>query len=59
MAEMKKKLDWKQIWNEFDVWYKSHTDLKCKTCGHKTWHAADEWENQQKAIQRIINRMLK
>lgn len=56
---MKKKLDWKQIWNEFDVWYKSHTDLKCKTCGHKTWHAADEWENQQKAIQRIINRMLK
>ena len=52
-------LDWAKIWDEVDTWYQLACKKKpCKHCGH-TEHDYPEWEDQQKAIQRTVNKHLR
>jgi hypothetical protein len=48
------KLNWKTIWKEFDSWY-NRKDKKCKKCGSHGPNIPD-WEDQQGAIKRIVNK---
>lgn len=50
-------LDWTKIWAECDAWYEQacHVRKSCKHCGHED-RDYPEWEDQQKAIQRIVNK---
>ena len=53
------KIDWKEIWDEFDVWSSNRDkDETCTKCGHKErWYP--DWEEQQKKIMRLVNRQLR
>lgn len=51
-----KPLNWKRIWHQFEEWHESEQDKveRCKSCGHKPYCDADDWEEQQKAIRRLV-----
>lgn len=51
-------LDWDAIWSEFDDWFMREQGKAkcCKTCGRYKESKSDEWEVQQKAIQRIVGK---
>jgi hypothetical protein len=54
----KKRLDWRAIWAEFRDWHQDEQEKarsrRCKSCDSVPYCAADDWENQQRAIQRIV-----
>ena len=51
-------LEWAKIWDEVDGWYQNaHKKQQCKHCNHIEHQYAD-WEDQQKAIERIVNKHL-
>jgi len=41
----KKEIDWKDVWKKFNEWFGRTADC--------------DWESQQKAIKRIVNKQLK
>ena len=50
------KLEWDAIWEDFEEWYeKKDQSTYCDTCKH-THFASPEWEDQQVAIARIVNK---
>lgn len=55
---MAKKLDWDKVWQAFEDWYRAGKPTACKHCGTRKYNEKDEWEVQQKAIQRIVNKEL-
>jgi hypothetical protein len=59
----KQALNWEQIWDEIDSWYQERSKVlrrktKCASCGHST-ETDPEWDEQQKAIQRIVEKHIK
>lgn len=57
---MKPRIDWKRVWDEFSVWWHAEVDKRkvCTTCGHRQ-NSDPEWPEQEKIIQRIVDRQLK
>jgi len=52
-------LDWNKVWDEVDSWYQAACSKKrCKTCGH-TDLDYPEWDDQQRAIERTVNKHVK
>lgn len=53
------KIDWKQVWDNFDKWYENKDKLlKCSKCGQCST-ATPEWGVQMKQIQKVVNKQLK
>lgn len=53
------KINWKKVWDDFDEWCASKEEApQCKSCGKRDYEFPD-WDEQQKAIQRIVNGQLK
>jgi hypothetical protein len=55
--EKASKINWVKFWNRFDEWYNGKESNQCKECGHQPYDSEPEWEDQQKWIQREINRL--
>lgn len=55
---MAKKLNWEKVWQDFENWYRADKPATCRHCGTRQHNLKDEWETQQKAIQRIVNKEL-
>lgn len=56
---MKKgKLNWKRIWDQFYQWMDDEEAKlrakRCQTCGAKPLNRSIDWEQQQDAIERIV-----
>ena len=52
------KLDWKDIWDSFNDWFQEDRSVICKHCDNRERNDPD-WDEQAKAIQRIVNAKLK
>lgn len=52
-------IDWKKAWDQFDNWLQAESNKKktCKSCGNTECIGKIEWEDQQKAIERIFSRL--
>ena len=48
--------DWEKVWDRFENWYTSKVEKPCSKCGHTPWADAYEWEEQVKAIQRLVKK---
>jgi len=56
------KLEWDAIWDEFDKWYQtSAIKHHCADCKHEHILTTEypDWEDQQDAIARIVNKYLR
>jgi len=56
------KLEWDAIWDEFNKWYQaSATKHHCADCKQEHILTTEyaEWEDQQKAIQRIVTKHMR
>lgn len=51
---MEMKIDWKRIWEKFDIQIENRKSKKCRTCGHTDYNFSD-WEDQQRKIQQLVN----
>ena len=47
------KINWKKVWKDFDKWLDKYRN-ECPHCKHI--EDSPEWDLQQAAIQRIINK---
>lgn len=58
MKKRAKKLNWERIWDDFDEWFQAeerrNRERKCSKCGTIPFNIASDWEEQQKAIRRIV-----
>ena len=52
------RIDWQQLWDEFDDWAQEDRSKHCGKCGH-TERNYPEWEDQQKKIEKLVSRALK
>ncbi len=56
---MRKRINWKKIWDDFDMWLDELTDCPgCKTCGNSE-HRFPKWEVQQEKIKELVNSQMK
>lgn len=55
---MSKKINWKEIWSDFDKWIDNHKRPCCDKCG-KINYNHPEWEDQQKKIQQLVNKKIR
>lgn len=57
MSKQIRTIDWKKLWDDFDVWYTDDElkrKIQCKTCSH-TNYSQPEWEDQQAKIKQLID----
>lgn len=53
---MRKTVNWKKIWNDFDVWLKDAEKREsCKTCGLTDYRDTTEWKDWQDQIQKLVD----
>ena len=53
-----KAIDWKKVWEEFDVWWNSKQVSKCVCCGQSK-NSAPDWWVQVNKIQELVELQLK
>ncbi len=52
---MRKTVNWKKVWNDFDEWTNERSERKeCEACHHAAGQFPD-WNEQQEMIKRLVN----